>query len=159
MTTLMILLLTMVRPMGDIVITDTKISGKKDDIMYVVFNTPTKVMDVRHRIADCQNPEIKTRDYIPPIIFDRYSALGRHASDLRDNDIALFTKQKGTDDPLEVVDMEELRKKVHLPAIDYSVKWGKKQDRQSWRRTSPSTGKVVLKSLGDRTASPSRGIT
>ena len=149
------------RDMCDTDITDTKMSGKNDEIMYVVCSSPTKVRDIRRRIADCRNDNIKTREYIPPMFFERYSALGRYAASLRadderlktqirfvENDITLFTKEKGTDEPFEPVDMEELRKKINLPDVDYSVVWRKREERQPWRRVSPDRRRVCLKSLG-----------
>ena len=44
--------------------------------------------------------------------------------------------------------MKVLQREVRLPAIDYSVSWAMKPEKQPWRRTSPMTRKVVLKSLG-----------
>ena len=43
--------------MIDMSITDTKISSKNDDILYIVLDSPSKVRNIRRRIADCQNPE------------------------------------------------------------------------------------------------------
>ena len=134
---------------------------KKDDILYLVLDSPTKIKDIRRRVADCQNPEIRTRDYIPPIFFDRYSALARHAAGMRsenselktqirfmDSDISLFTKIRGSEEPFEEVNMVKLVAEIKLPAIDYSVKWNMKSEHQPWRRTSPETRKIILKSLG-----------
>ena len=52
--------------MSNMDIMDTKISGLKDDVLYIVFDCPEKAINVRRRVADCQNPHIKTKDYIPP---------------------------------------------------------------------------------------------
>ena len=155
--------------MSDIDIMDTKVSGKKDDILYIVLDSPTKVRDIRRRIADCQNPDIKTRDYIPPIFFERYTTLSRYARDLRQNDknlktqirfldrdIGLFVKTKGTEDPFTQINKEDIEKECRLPPIDYSVKWTMRDEKHPWRRTSPDTNrKIVLKSLGNRNTSPS----
>ena len=72
--------------LAEIEITDTKISQKNDDILYVVFANQDIVKNVRRRVADCQNSAIKTRDYIPPQFFDRYTALAKYASEIRAND-------------------------------------------------------------------------
>ena len=154
--------------MNDFDITDTRVS-KKDDILYLVLDSPSKVRDIRRRIADCQNPDIKSRDYIPPIFYDRYTTLSRYARDLRlrdkslktqirflEKDIGLFVKTKGTDDPLTEMKMEDIEKDCRLPPVDYSVKWQMRDDKQPWRRTSPDINRrVVLKSLGDKAISPS----
>ena len=149
------------KEMGEVNITDTKVSGKDDKILYIVLDSPRKIRDIRRRIADCRNPTIKTRDFIPPLFFDRYSALSRHAAELRSNnrdlktqirfvdkDIAIFSKIKGTDDPFSSMDMETLRDELDLPPVDYNVVWKKGNDRKKWRRTSPDTRTVNLQSLG-----------
>ena len=133
--------------LSEVDITDTKVSGKNDDILYVVMDSPSKIKDIRRRVADCRNPDIRTRDYVPPIFYDRYMALGRHASNMRENDntlktqirfvnddIALFTKTKGTDEPFLEADMNDISKRIRLPAIDYAVKWNMKADREPMRR-------------------------
>ena len=130
------------RDMADINITDTKVSGKRDDVLYLILDSPTKVRDIRRRIADCQNPAIKTREYIPPLFFDRYSALSKLASEMRqedkdlktqicfiDQDIALFTKKKGTDNPFKMADMGEIERNVRLPPPDHSVSWKQRPEK------------------------------
>ena len=63
--------------MSDFDILDTRVSGKKDDILYVVLDSPSKVRDIRRCIADCENPDIKTRDYIPLIFFEKIFSPGQ----------------------------------------------------------------------------------
>ena len=146
--------------MSDMNITDTKISGKKDEIMYIVFDSPTKVINVRRRIADLQNEDIKTREFVPPQFFKRYNALSKHAADVRKgnreiktqirftaDDICLYTKVKGTEGPLEPVDMEALEKEIDLPAIEHNIKWSRKPDRPEWRQSAPQKKTVELRSL------------
>ena len=69
--------------LSDIDITDTKMSANGDNIMYCVLDCPEKVINIRRRIADCQNDAIKTREFIPPQFFARYTALAKYASELR----------------------------------------------------------------------------
>ena len=154
--------------MNDYCITDTKISGKGDNILYIVFDSPTKVKNVRRRIADLQNPLIKTRDYIPPQFFKCYETLSRSAADSRrldpqlktqirfeNDDICLYTKEKGTEGPFEPEDMT----KFDLPAIQHSIKWTRKPDRPAWQQVKPQRNMVQLKSLGNKTkASSGQGL-
>ena len=146
--------------MNDMNITDTKISGKKDDILYLVFDSPSKVINVRRRIGDLQNDNIKTREFVPPQFFKRYNALSKYAADSRKenrelktqirftkDDICLYTKLKGTDGPLEPIDMEELEKLIDLPAIKNSIKWSRKPDKPIWRQVEPQRRTVTLRSL------------
>ena len=121
--------------MTDLDITDTKISGKNDNILYIVLDSPEKIKNIRRRIADCQNPAIKTREYIPPQFFKRYTALGKIAADRRvedenlktqirfeNMDICLYTKQRGTDEPFRPVDMEQLESETSLPVKKVELK-------------------------------------
>ena len=64
------------------------------------------------------------------------------------DDICLYTKVKGSDDPFSPADMENIKKAIDLPDIDASINWVRKPDRPAWRQVSPKTGgRVVLKSL------------
>ena len=146
--------------LSDIDITDTKMSAKGDSIMYIVLDCPEKVVNIRKRLADCQNEAVKTREFIPPQFFDRYTALARYASELRekkpdvktqirflDNDIGLFTKIRGSMLPFLPVNMRELEEECKLPDIDTKAEWKRKNDLPPWRRTSPTNKQVKLKSL------------
>ena len=79
--------------MSDTDISDTRISPKDDDILYIVMDSPEKIRNIRRRIADCRNPEIKTREYIPPQFFQRYTAMAIYAKERRD----IERKHKDTD--------------------------------------------------------------
>ena len=142
--------------LSDIDITDTKMSAKGDNIMYIVLDCPEKVTNIRRRIADCRNDEIKTREFIPPQFFARYTALARYAAELRadepetktqirflERDIGLFTKTKGSTSPFLPVSMDE----IELPEIDHKADWQRKVDLPPWRRISPVKKQVQLKSL------------
>ena len=145
--------------MADCDITDTKISSKGDDILYIVFSSPSKAKNVRRRIANLQNPQIKTREYVPPQFFQRYNALSKYASEARGldsqlktqirfetADICLYTKKKGTDDPFTAADMVKIDKEIDLPPLE-NMKWTRKPDRPAFRQVSPKTKQVQLKSL------------
>ena len=148
--------------LSDIDITDTKMSAKGDDIMYCVLDCPEKVINIRRRIADCQNEAIKTREFIPPQFFSRYTALAKHAAELRatkpeiktqirflERDIGLYTKVKGSMLPFLPVNMSDLENE--LPPIDHNAEWQRKTDLPPWRRTSPTKKQVQLKSLAGST--------
>ena len=144
-------------------ITDTKISAKGDSIVYVVMDSPGKIRNLRRRISDIQNEVIKTREYIPPHFFSRYSALSKHAQEMRsennsikmqirfeDDDIELFTKLRGSDEPFQPAGINAPETKIELPPIDYNAKWKRKEDRPPWRNVSPQRERVVLKSLAGK---------
>ena len=146
--------------LSDIDITDTKMSAKGDSIMYIVLDCPEKVVNIRKRLADCQSEVVKTREFIPPHFFNRYTALARYASELRgrkpevktqirflERDIALFTKTRGSMLPFLPVNMKELEEECKLPDIDSKAEWTRRTDLPPWRRTSPTNKQVKLKSL------------
>ena len=146
--------------LSELNITDTRNSKKGDEIMFVVFDCPEVVKNVRRRIADVQDDSIKTREYVPPQFFERHNAVSKFAAELRErdrtvktqirwgkDDLALYTKTRGTDNPFTPYDMEELGKAIELPRIEYNIKWNRRPDRPAWRQVSPKHGRVVLKSL------------
>ena len=87
--------------MTDLDISDTRTSAKGDDILYIVMDCPEIFLNLRRRIADCQNPKIKTRDYIPPQFYQRYTTLARIAADWRKDDRKLKTQIRFTKDDVE----------------------------------------------------------
>ena len=48
------------KDMSDTDITDTKVSNKKDDILYIVLYSPTKVKYIRRRTAETRRSRLKT---------------------------------------------------------------------------------------------------
>ena len=136
--------------MTDLDITDTKTSAKGDNILYIVMDCPEKILNLRRRIADCNNPGIKTRDFIPPQFWRRYTTIGRIAADWRRNDselktqirfikddVRLYTKRKGLNEPFVEVPMEELDETEKVPGIEMNVEWRRRNELPNWRRTSP----------------------
>ena len=149
--------------LSDIDITDTKTSKKGDDILYVVFDCPEKARNVRRRVADCRNPTIKTRDYVPPHFFKKYQVMSRIAAGWRKSDeglktqirfeiddIALFTKRRGTDEPFTRVDNTEVEKVEKLPDNEPNADWKRGAELPAWRQASPEIREVKLKSLGEK---------
>ena len=136
------------------------------------FGNPEITKNVRRRIADCQNPAIRTREFIPPQFFNRYNVISKFAKDLRDenkdlktqirfgnSDIILLTKTKGTDDPFTIMELMEIEKVITIPDIEYNLQWNRKNDRPPFRNVSPACRKIKLKSLGEMDTSPSSSPT
>ena len=67
----------------------------------------------------------------------------------RADDISLYTKRKGSDEPFIEVDMTDIIGK--LPAIEANIKWRRKPDLPAWRKASPEARVVTLKSLAGAT--------
>ena len=65
-----------------------------------------------------------------------------------DDDLQLLVKTKGSDEPFAEIKLEEIEKEVgKLPNFEHNLKWKRKEDRPSWRRTSPEVKIVELRSL------------
>ena len=66
-------------------ITDTQHSSK-DNILYIVLDDPRSVKDIYIRMAELQDENLISRNYIPPQFFGRYAALGKYSKELRMKD-------------------------------------------------------------------------
>ena len=80
-------------------ITDTQVSAKGVNILYVVTNDENVIRDIRQRMAQCQDPDLQSQDFIPPQYYKRYIALSRYAQDMRYNNMNVKTQIRyGTND-------------------------------------------------------------
>ena len=142
-------------------ITDTQVSAKSENLLYIVVADPRNINDIRIRLAECRDPELVSMDFIPPPqYYERYSALAKYAQELRsDNksiktqiifgksDLELMTKTRGTGNRYETIPMEEIERKTNLPKYDHTIKWTRKQERPLRRRLSPTKEKPQLPSM------------
>ena len=133
----------------EVEITDTQVSAKSENILYIVTAKASNIRDIRARLAECRDERLNAIDFIPPQYYARYTALGRVAKDIRDkdrsmktqirfgqSDLELYTKRKGSDDrytpvPLDTLDAE-------LPKFDHSLRWRRRDDRPPRRKVSPT---------------------
>ena len=120
----------------DLTILETFISAKKDDIIYVAFQNIEDIREIYLRIAESGDPDIRTRDYIPPQVYDRYMAISKHCKDVRsenpsiktqirfgDTDLEVLTKVRGAEEPFKITALEKLMDVTLLPEYDHSRKW------------------------------------
>ena len=144
-------------------ITDTQMSGKRDDVMYIALDDVDIIKTIQKHVAERQNPEIYLRNFIPPKFFDRYCAINNLSRDLRDKypdlktlmrfnntDIELLTKIRGSMEPYKVRELSQ-EEKNRLPLFDHTKVWKKKVDRPPRRSLSPTTGRIQLPSMRKET--------
>ena len=117
-------------------INETFISAKKDKIIYVAFADTDDIREIYIRIAECGNPDIRTRDYIPPQIYDRYMCISRKCAEIRsenpkiktqirfgESELEVLTKVRGSAEPFKPTPLEKLMNTKLLPEYDHSRKW------------------------------------
>ena len=125
----------------EMIITDTQISRKGDDVMYIGVQDHEVISEIHKKIAACQNPEIYARNFVPPQFFDRYIGMNKMCAEWRFNDknlktqlrfsksdIEILTKIKGTDEPYRLHKLTEEQTKL-IPKFDHGRVWTKRTDR------------------------------
>ena len=73
------------------VIVETAIAKNDDDLMYVTFQDFDTLKEIKSRVAQIRNDEIKTRNFIPPQFWARYKFLSNHCAEERSKDSNLKT--------------------------------------------------------------------
>ena len=119
----------------EIKIEDTK-KAAKDDVLYIALANKEQVHEIYYRRAQSRNDDLQLRDYIPPQLHSRFTALAKKAAEKRklctdlktqirwgDTDVEIHTKQKGTDEAFKKCDIVDFMGDDRLPDIDLSVKW------------------------------------
>ena len=70
----------------DMDIQETMIAGKGDGIVYCAFSDTQTIREIHLRLAESRNEVLKTREYIPPQLFDRFKELNRACAEIRSLD-------------------------------------------------------------------------
>ena len=128
----------------------------KDDIVYIVIKDQSNIHELYRRIAQSQNNDIITRNFIPPQFFERFMHISMRCKDLRESnnniktqmrfgrqDIEVMTKVRGSNDPYKLTSLKEICQKEGkpdvIPEFDEKIKWNRKKDKQPRR---PLTGSL-----------------
>ena len=149
-----------------IAIAETSVAPN-DDIIYTAFEDPQDIKEIHTQVAECGNPAITTRGFIPPQFYQRYMHMSRMCKDLRaenpdtktqlcfnDKDIELLIKEKGSDEPFKVINTEDYMDPMAIPDFDHTKNWVFRGDKPPRRRieyainkkTLPSTEQDITKS-------------
>ena len=125
------------------IIVETAIAKNDEDLIYVTFQDFDSVKEIRSRIAEIQNEEINTRNFIPPQFWERYKFLNKYCAEERnkdsnlktlirfnDNDIEVLFKNRKKDEQYFNIPLKEIEDEVgKMPKFDHSVQWVRRQDR------------------------------
>ena len=144
-------------------IQEISISAKGDGIVYIAFQNLEDIHELHTRIAECQNPVIATRNFIPPQFYNKYMYISKACNELRKEypttktqirfgpkDIEVLTKEKDTEEPYKVIDLEKILDICELPGFDHSKIWKTRTERPPRRKAEYSN---------NRKAPPSHDLT
>ena len=142
-------------------ISDTQISAKGANIIYIAMCNEMHIKDIRAKMAQVQDSELQMQDFIPPQIFKRYTALSKFAHALRtndntiktqvrygDRDVELWTKKRGLNERYTQMDMKMIQQDEQLPRFDHSIKWTRNTEIPPRREVSPTRHRAEIPSLG-----------
>ena len=128
-------------------IKETMVSAKGDDTIYIAFDNLDHIKEIHLRMAECQNPELGTRNYIPPGFYERFMAINRKCTEVRaenknvktqirfnEKDIEILTKERGSNEPYKTNDLETFMGNTPLPEFDHTRKWTFRSDRPPRRK-------------------------
>ena len=117
------------------------VSAKGDDTIYITLKNLEHIKEIHIWRAKCRNPDLGTRNYIPPGFYDQIMAASKKCADLRykdpeiktemqfnEHDIEVLTKSKGTGEPYRSIDLKSFMGVTPLPLFDHSRKWISKPD-------------------------------
>ena len=120
----------------DVMIAETRLSTRGDDIVNVAFVNEVDVKELYVRKAESKNENILLRCYIPPNYYERYMCLNRICADKRaedpglktqlrfgKNDIEVYTKTKGGDAGYRKVKLNEFTDMTLVPNFNHEIKW------------------------------------
>ena len=140
-------------------IRETQLSAKADRVIYLAFEDLKDIKDLHSRIAEVQNREVQTQNFIPPQYYERYMTLSKLCADKRHedsklktlmrfnhDDVEILMKTKGTEEPYQIVPIEELIDLADLPEFDHSKVWHCKLDKPPRRKVSNSPVRGTLES-------------
>ncbi len=125
------------------VVLETLIAKSDDELVYVTFRDFDSVKEIKSRVAEVKNDEIKIRNFIPPQYWARYKFLSNYCADVRskddmiktmirfnDNDMEVLFKNKKVDEQYYIVPLKDIESETgSIPKFDHSVSWVKRQDR------------------------------
>ena len=69
-----------VKELLDLTITETKVSAKGENTIYVAIDNIDDIMEIHIRMSECRNPELNTRNFIPPGFYERFMELNRRCT-------------------------------------------------------------------------------
>ena len=112
-----------------------------------LFDNIEDIREINHRIAECKNKNIYTRNYIPPQYYERYMHINTKCNEMRSSNptlktkmrfgpkgIEVLTKTKGSPEPYRIIPLNSIDKTENIPKYDHSRTWKTRTDKPP-RRT------------------------
>ena len=128
---------------SEIKITETQISNKGDNTLYISLENHDDIREIHVRCAEVKN----IRNFIPPQFHSRYMGINRICSEMRSNDKDLKTQLRFGNDDIDIlmksrksgegfkkVKITDLPDYKSIPEYDYDIAWKPKQDKQPRRK-------------------------
>ena len=135
----------------DLKIASTKIAIKEDIFIYIAVENVLDIKDLYRRKAEVRRDDLILKNYIPPQLFARFTAINKICRDKRQEnqnlktqvrfgsrDLEVMIKTKGDKEPFTRVDLKEFIGEAIIPNFDDSQKWRHQPDRRPRRRVTSS---------------------
>ena len=132
----------------------------KEKVIYSAFGSINDVKEVHFWKAASGNDKLMIHNCIPPQLYNRYMTVARKDTELRasdkklktqigwgDKDIEIFTKTKGSEEPLRKVDLADFMGETPLPSCEMNFKWKARPSNKIRRELVFNQGKPQLPSL------------
>ena len=154
-------------------ILETSIAKSDDELIYITMQDFESIREIKSRVAEVQNDEIKMRNFIPPQFWNRYKFLSNFCADKRsandnlktmirfnDNDIEVLFKYRNEENQYNTISLKEIEEEGGtIPKFDHSVNWVRRQDRPPKTPVRRVTEPVVPPSLRGSTLSKQVSIS
>ena len=134
-------------------IVETKFNKKVDgdNILYFATEDKQDIVDLYVRKAECKRDDVSLRNFIPPQIFNRFTAINKICKMKREennklktqirfgkSDLEILTKLRGSEESFKVINLNDFIGDADIPEFDFDVKWKCHRDRAPRRRVSSS---------------------
>ena len=119
----------------------------KDEIIYIAVTNESDIRDIYSRKAECRRDDTVVKSYIPPQYWERFVALNRVCAEKRaldgklktqirfgTKDLIILTKEKGSQDPYYMENLDDFTDGRTLLKVDLGLKWKFQEDRPPRRR-------------------------
>ena len=146
--------------------------NSKDDIIYIAVSDERDVKDIYSRKAEVRSDNTTVKSFIPPQYFERFSALNRICAARREQDgnlktqirfgerdLMVLTKQKGSQDPYRMENLQSFVDGEELPPIDMSIRWKFNEDRPPRRRVATPSPDPANRQHAGTAVNPSASTT
>ena len=136
-----------------VTIVETKYNKKMGSEGTLYFATKDKqdIVDLFIRKSECKRDDVSLRNFVPPQIYKRFSALNKLCKLKREeysnlktqirfgkSDLEILTKIRGSEDPFKIVNLKDFIGDKDIPEYEHDVKWKPHRDRAPRRRVSSS---------------------